>query len=98
MAMVQYVVLLVVVLHALTTHASTEETGELTMRLPGLEGHRRVRRLASESVMNQAEKTAILDKHNELRGQTIPSAANMRFMVSYRSFLNGFHRIGFPNG
>ncbi|XP_033625748.1 uncharacterized protein LOC117288979 [Asterias rubens] len=80
MAMVQYVVLLVVVLHALTTHASTEETGELTMRLPGLEGHRRVRRLASESVMNQAEKTAILDKHNELRGQTIPSAANMRFM------------------
>ena len=42
-----------------------------------------VKRLATQSALTEDEKLAFLAKHNELRGQTIPSAANMEYMVSF---------------
>ncbi len=76
---------MVLVLHIIIPRVSTEETVVeeiMPLRPSGFDGHHRVRRLASESVMTEAEKTIILNKHNELRGQTTPAAGNMRFMVS----------------
>ncbi|XP_071785926.1 uncharacterized protein [Asterias amurensis] len=47
---------------------------------PGHQGHRE-RRTATSADLSADEIADFLDKHNELRGQTVPQASNMKFMV-----------------
>ncbi len=48
---------------------------------PG-QGHRE-KRTATSADLSAGEIAEFLDKHNELRGQTVPQASNMKFMVIF---------------
>ncbi len=47
------------------------------------QGLPQVKSLATRSALTEDEKLAFLAKHNELRGQTDPLAANMEYMVRF---------------